>query len=37
MEPDDEAQKTSDWDSTSPPTLTDISQIRHIGGGVEYY
>jgi hypothetical protein len=35
MEPDDEVQKTGDWDRLSPPTLTDISQIRHIGGLVD--
>jgi hypothetical protein len=29
MEPDDEVQKTGDWDRLSPPTLTDISQIGH--------
>jgi hypothetical protein len=36
IEPDDEVQKTGDWDRLSPPTLTDISQIGHIGGRVEY-
>jgi hypothetical protein len=36
MEPGDEVQKTDDWDKLSPPTLTDISQIEHIGGRVEY-
>jgi hypothetical protein len=36
MEPDDEVQKTGDWDRLSPPTLLDISQIGHINGGVEY-
>jgi hypothetical protein len=36
MELDDEVQKTGGWDRLSPPTLTDISQSRHIGGRVEY-
>jgi hypothetical protein len=36
MEPDDEFQKTDYWDRSSRPTLTDISQVEHIGGRVEY-
>jgi hypothetical protein len=36
MEPDDEVQKTGDWDRLSPPMLTDISQIGHIDGRVQY-
>jgi hypothetical protein len=36
MEPDDEIQKTGDWDWSSRPMLTDISQVEHIGGLVEY-
>jgi hypothetical protein len=36
MEPDDEIPKTGDWDRSSRPTLTDISQVEHTGGRVEY-
>jgi hypothetical protein len=36
MEPDDEVPKTGDWNRLSPPTLTGISQIGHIGGRVKY-
>jgi hypothetical protein len=36
MEPDDEVQKTGDWDRLSHPTLTDISQIGHIGDRIKY-
>jgi hypothetical protein len=36
MEPVDEIQKTGDWDRSSRPTLTDISQVENIGGRVEY-
>jgi hypothetical protein len=36
MEPEDEVQKTSDWNRLSPSTLTDISQMGHIGGRVKY-
>jgi hypothetical protein len=36
MEPDDEVQKTGDWDRQNPSPSTDISQIGHLGGRVEY-
>jgi hypothetical protein len=32
MEPDDEVQKTGDWDRLSPPTLHDISSLGYIDG-----
>jgi hypothetical protein len=36
MQPDDEVQKTGDWKRLSRTTLTDLSQIEHIIGRVEY-